>query len=171
MIQTLLWIGVIILLLIAIMEVLSPNSINEGFEQLVSIGDSPFWSRFVPRRGDVGNWEEERGFVRDDRYFHGYADIYIHGKWVKATPSFNIELCNKAGIKPLDFDGHNSSLFHEYDIQGRMHMEYVKQRGEFFDIPYEDLIYCWKENYPMLQKIGGITELNGNFNNEIIKVN
>lgn len=75
MIQTLLWIGVIILLLIAIMEVLSPNSINEGFEQLVSIGDSPFWSKFVPRRGDVGNWEEERGFVRDDRYFHGYADI------------------------------------------------------------------------------------------------
>ena len=104
-------------------------------------------------------------------FFHGYADIYLNGKWVKATPAFNIELCNKAGIKPLDFDGYNSSLFHEYDIQGRMHMEYVKQRGEFFDIPYEDLINCWKEHYPMLKNIGGITELNGNFNNEIIKTN
>ena len=103
--------------------------------------------------------------------FHGYADIYIHGKWVKATPAFNIELCSKAGIKPLDFDGYTSSLFHEYDIQGRMHMEYVNQRGVFFDIPYEDLVHCWKEHYPLLQNVGGITELNGNFNNEIIKIN
>jgi Concanavalin A-like lectin/glucanases superfamily len=73
MIQTLLWIGVILLLIIATMEILYPHTINEGFEQLVSVGDSNFWARFVPRRGDVGI--EEEGYIRDDRYFHGYTDV------------------------------------------------------------------------------------------------
>lgn len=80
MIQTLLWVGVIALLLIAIMELVCPNSVNEGFEQFVSIGDSSFWAQFVPRRGDVGQYEEEKGYIRDDRYFNGYSDVQRLGQ-------------------------------------------------------------------------------------------
>ncbi len=75
MIQLLLWIGVVLLLIIASIELFYPNAITEGFEGLVGLGDSPFWAKFVPRRGDVGSYAEERGYVRDDRYFNGYADI------------------------------------------------------------------------------------------------
>ena len=37
--------------------------------------------------------------------WHGYADIWLDGQWVKATPAFNIELCDKFGLLPLEFDG------------------------------------------------------------------
>lgn len=75
MIQALLWIGIVLLLLLATIELMYPNGITEGFEGLVGLGDSPFWAKFIPRRGDVGDYLEEKGYVRDDRYFHGYADV------------------------------------------------------------------------------------------------
>jgi hypothetical protein len=80
MIQTVLWIGVFLLVTLATLEIVRPNIINEGFEQLVSIGDSEFWAKFVPRRGDIGFSHEEEGYIRDDRYFHGYADIQRLGQ-------------------------------------------------------------------------------------------
>src|SRR5690554_6649869 len=43
-------------------------------------------------------------------YWHGYTDIYLNGKWVKATPAFNIELCDKFGLKPLEFNGEEDSI-------------------------------------------------------------
>jgi hypothetical protein len=80
MFQTILWIGVIVLITISILEIWFPNTINEGFENLVSIGDSTFWAKFVPRRGDVGDGQEEAGYKRDDRYFHGYCDVQRLGQ-------------------------------------------------------------------------------------------
>ena len=63
--------------------------------------------------------------------WHSYCDIYIDGKWVKATPAFNLALCEKFGLKPLEFDGQNDSLFHEFDQKGNKHMEYIQDRGIF----------------------------------------
>ena len=48
---------------------------TEGFSNAVSLGDSKFWRRLVPRRGDVGPEQEQDGLIRDDRYFHDYADV------------------------------------------------------------------------------------------------
>lgn len=42
-------------------------------------------------------------------YWHGYASIYLEGKWVKATPAFNIELCEKF-LRLLEFDGRTDSI-------------------------------------------------------------
>ena len=36
---------------------------------------------------------------------HGYAVMYLEGQWVKAAPAFNIELCNRFGVRPTEFDG------------------------------------------------------------------
>ncbi len=60
-----------------IIEILKPQIIYEGFNNLVSIGDSAFWAKWVPRRGDVGPnpTEEEPGYIRDIRYHSGYTDI------------------------------------------------------------------------------------------------
>ena len=67
--------------------------------------------------------------------WHGYADLWLDGRWVKATPAFNIELCNKFGLLPLDFDGRSDSIYHPFDQSGNRHMEYVQQRGMFDDMP------------------------------------
>lgn len=81
-------------------------------------------------------------------HFHGYCSIFIGGQWVKATPAFNIELCSKFGLQPLEFDGMNDSLYHEFDCAGNRHMEYIRERGEYFDVPFEEMMALFREKYP-----------------------
>ena len=80
--------------------------------------------------------------------FHGYTDLWLEGRWVKATPAFNIQLCEKFGVLPLEFDGHTDSIFHPHDAEGRRHMEYVRDRGTYDDVPYEEILATFREIYP-----------------------
>jgi hypothetical protein len=66
-----------LLILIAFIEYWKPQWINEGFSQLVSVGDTALWAKWMPRRGDVGDspTEEHSGYLRDIRYFAGYTDV------------------------------------------------------------------------------------------------
>jgi transglutaminase-like putative cysteine protease len=80
--------------------------------------------------------------------FHGYTELWLDGRWVKATPAFNRSLCEKGGILPLSFDGYNDSVFHPFDASGRRHMEYVHDRGSFVDVPHEQLMAAWMQHYP-----------------------
>ncbi len=70
-------------------------------------------------------------------HWHGYTDIFLNDQWVKATPAFNIELCEKFSIKVLDFDGTRDSIYQPFDLKGNRHMEYLRYRGEFADIPID----------------------------------
>lgn len=83
-------------------------------------------------------------------YYHGYCSIYLNGAWVKSTPAFNLSLCEKFGLRPLEFDGVNDSLYHEYDQAGNRHMEYVRDRGEFVEVPLGDLFSNFRRHYPNL---------------------
>ncbi len=80
--------------------------------------------------------------------YHGYTEIYLHDKWVKATPAFNLELCGRFNVKPLEFDGIHDSIFHEYDALGQKHMEYVREHGHFADLPFEMLFKIYRDTYP-----------------------
>jgi transglutaminase-like putative cysteine protease len=80
--------------------------------------------------------------------FHGFAELLIDGRWVKATPAFNLSLCEKAGVKPLEFDGTADSIFHEFDTRGRRHMEYIRERGSFADIPRREMLAAFAQTYP-----------------------
>ncbi len=80
--------------------------------------------------------------------FHGATELYIDGHWVKATPAFNLSLCEKFGVHPLEFDGKNDSLFHPFDREGNKHMEYVHDYGSFKDFPYDLMMSELKKHYP-----------------------
>ncbi len=80
--------------------------------------------------------------------FHGYTELLIDGRWLKATPAFNLSLCEKAGVKPLEFDGSSDSIFHEFDRQGRRHMEYIRDRGAYADVPREEMLQAFEHLYP-----------------------
>ena len=86
--------------------------------------------------------------------FHGYTDLCIDGQWVKATPAFNIGLCRKFRVKPLEFDGREDSLFHPFDEDNRRHMEYVRERGHFADVPAETIKQVFGEVYPKYFNLG-----------------
>jgi transglutaminase-like putative cysteine protease len=85
--------------------------------------------------------ERLRKLMQTDTFFyHGYNDIFLDGRWVKVTPTFNVSLCEKFKVKPLDFDGVNDAVFHPFDLEGRRHMEYITDHGSFADLPYEAII-------------------------------
>jgi transglutaminase-like putative cysteine protease len=83
-------------------------------------------------------------------YFHGYTELYLRGRWVKATPAFDRALCERFGVHPLEFDGREDSLFHPYDTSGRRHMEYVRHRGPQVDVPAEEIMATFAREYPGL---------------------
>ncbi len=80
--------------------------------------------------------------------FHACCDIYLNGKWVKATPAFNVELCHHLGVAPLEFDGVNDSIFQQYDSAGGVFMEYLRDYGTFHDVPHDMFVMLLKKNYP-----------------------
>ena len=80
--------------------------------------------------------------------YHGYAELFIDGKWVKATPVFNQALCQRFRVKPLEFDGRADSIFHPFDEDDRRHMEYVNDRGTWSDFPYEQVMRDFLDFYP-----------------------
>lgn len=80
-------------------------------------------------------------------FWHGYTSIYLDDRWVKATPAFNVELCERFRIKPLDFNGRNDSIYHPFDLEGNRHMEYLRYRGEFADPPLDQIIETFSREY------------------------
>jgi transglutaminase-like putative cysteine protease len=88
----------------------------------------------------------ERLFT-DLMVYHGYVELFINHRWVKANPSLDIELCNKYDIIPVDFNGLEDALFHTLDRIGRLHIEYINDHGTFNDLPYDNIIKAFSNNY------------------------
>lgn len=98
-----------------------------------------------------------RDSLRSDVFaFHGYVELYLNGKWVKATPAFNQELCAMMGVEPLEFNGLEDSIFQEHETEGG-YMEYLHDHGTFADIPREYMIEVLRKHYPHLFTEGSLT--------------
>ncbi len=89
-----------------------------------------------------------REFMGTDLFvFHGYTEFLLAGKWVKATPAFNLELCRRHRVKPLEFDGYADSLFQPYNEASQLFMAYVGDHGAFEDVPVQRLVAAWEQAY------------------------
>jgi transglutaminase-like putative cysteine protease len=86
--------------------------------------------------------------------YHGYTELLLEGKWVKATPAFNVQLCRRFKVKPLEFDGREDSIFHPFDEDDRRHMEYLRDRGSHADVPVAEIMRAFREAYPALVQAG-----------------
>jgi transglutaminase-like putative cysteine protease len=80
--------------------------------------------------------------------WHGYTELWLDGAWRKATPAFNLSLCEKFGLLPLEFDGVQDSIYHPFDRAGQRHMEYLNQRGSFEDLPLAQIRADFAVHYP-----------------------
>jgi transglutaminase-like putative cysteine protease len=104
--------------------------------------------------------------IKPDTFiWHSYTELYLGGRWLKATPAFDRALCDRVGIKPLEFDGESDSLFQEFDQVGRRHMEYLRDRGSFADVPFETIRADFIKSYPGLMNAHG---LKGDFRSEAV---
>ena len=86
--------------------------------------------------------------------YHGYTDLRLDGKWVKATPAFNLALCTRFRVKPLEFDGRADSIFHPFDEDDRRHMEYLRDRGVYADVPVDEIQQAFRDAYPKFYGLG-----------------
>jgi transglutaminase-like putative cysteine protease len=86
--------------------------------------------------------------------YHGYTDLRIDGRWVKATPAFNLALCTRFRVKPLEFDGRADSIFHPFDEDERRHMEYLRDRGVHADVPVDEIQREFRAAYPKFYSLG-----------------
>jgi transglutaminase-like putative cysteine protease len=92
--------------------------------------------------------ERLRRYLKTDVfYWHGYTSMHIDGRWIKATPAFNVELCEKFRLRPLDFDGRTDALLQPFDLAGHRHMEYLNDRGEFADVPLALIRETFRRRY------------------------
>jgi transglutaminase-like putative cysteine protease len=82
--------------------------------------------------------------------YHGYTEVELEGRWVKATPAFNLALCERFKVKPLEFNGREDSIFHPFDADNRRHMEYLRVRGSHADVPAAEIMAAFREAYPVL---------------------
>lgn len=90
-------------------------------------------------------------WLRSDIFrMHGFIELYLNGRWVKATPAFDKQLCELMKVEPLEFDGVTDSIFQEYTEAGEAHMEYVNDHGVFDDVPHEFILSGIKSAYPHL---------------------
>lgn len=87
-------------------------------------------------------------FIGSDLFvYHGFTEFFLDGRWVKATPAFNRELCARHGVQPLEFDGRHDSIFQPYNMESRRFMEYVEFHGTYADIPVEEIVAAFKKTY------------------------
>jgi transglutaminase-like putative cysteine protease len=79
--------------------------------------------------------------------YHGFVEFYLGGKWVKCTPAFNRELCERHRVPVMEFNGRDDSLFQPYNLENCKYMEYVEDLGTYADIPFPAIMEAWKKHY------------------------
>lgn len=79
--------------------------------------------------------------------FHGYVELVVDGAHVLATPAFNAALCARFGVPVLELDGEHDAMLQAFDAEGRRHMEYVRDRGRFTDLPFDAIMAAFREHY------------------------
>lgn len=88
--------------------------------------------------------------------YHGYTEFFLENRWVKSTPAFNIELCHRHKVEPLEFNGRDDSIFHAYNLENRQFMEYVDDHGVYADIPVDVIVAAWEKAYGVSRVRGWI---------------
>ena len=99
-------------------------------------------------RNHIATEKLAKALEKDYLVFHGAAEMFLDGKWVKATPAFNRRLCDFLGVDPIEFDGTSDAIFQEYDRKGNVFMEYLHEYGAFDDMPYQMFLDELEKHYP-----------------------
>ena len=79
---------------------------------------------------------------------HGYAAHWNGKRWVKSTPVFNRNLCERLGTRPLAWSAEEDRVFQPTDASGSQFMEYLEDYGLFAEVPMDFLKARLQAEYP-----------------------
>jgi transglutaminase-like putative cysteine protease len=105
---------------------------------------------FADVRNHMSNRRLHEAMGTDVFAWHGYVEVFLNGRWVKVTPAFDIQMCKRAGVPPLEFDGESDAMVQQYDHAGRRFLSYVHHHGPFHDVPARFLAAEMLRLYPDL---------------------
>jgi transglutaminase-like putative cysteine protease len=71
--------------------------------------------------------------------YHGYTEVFIKGRWAKATPCYDLGYCKRAGLPPVHFDGKADAMLPLFALDGKPHIDYIQDRGAYPDLPFEEI--------------------------------
>jgi transglutaminase-like putative cysteine protease len=114
--------------------------------------DIPSRLHFANVRNHIGTARLEAMLGTDVLVFHGFAELFLEGRWVAATPAFNKELCERLEVPPLEWDGRSDAVFQAYAPGGGRFMEYLHDYGTFPDVPFALMLAEWKRHYPAIRQ-------------------
>lgn len=80
-----------------------------------------------------------RFLIGDQLPDHGYVELYLEGRWVKATPAFDGYTSGRNRMDPVAFDGIHHALLPSRTVEGNLLIEYLSFRGEFADVPFPQI--------------------------------
>lgn len=83
--------------------------------------------------------------------FHTGLQVKLHGEWLKVLPAFDKQLCDKLGVKPLEFDGYHEASQQEFvNDEGVKQglMEYIHDYGPYADLPAKFMMVELRKAYP-----------------------
>lgn len=76
---------------------------------------------------------------------HGYAELHTDGRWAHVSPAYDLASCRQNGFIPVDFDGINDARDSAYNVNGRAHIEHVKDHGHYDDFPWDEIVSYRKQ--------------------------
>ncbi|MBV9855501.1 MAG: transglutaminase domain-containing protein [Streptosporangiaceae bacterium] len=85
--------------------------------------------------------------------WHGYSQLFLGGRWVSVSPTFDPGTCRRAGVPPLEFDGEHDALLQSFDPAGAT-MRYLRRHGTFHDVPAQFLAAEMPRLYPFARDHG-----------------
>ena len=84
--------------------------------------------------------------------WHGYTELLLGATWIKVSPTFDIGICQRAGVAALEFDGEHDAMLQSFDGTSSMH--YVREHGAFHDVPARFLAEEMQRLYPFTRSHG-----------------
>ncbi|GAF74539.1 unnamed protein product [marine sediment metagenome] len=94
--------------------------------------------------------DKVKDLLRTDLFpYHGYDQIYIEGKWIKATPTFELKVCQENRLMPVEFDGKHDAMLPSHDLDGNPHIEYLQDHGCYENLPLDEIYDAWSQAYSM----------------------
>jgi len=77
--------------------------------------------------------------------FHGFAELFVDGRWVHASPAYDIATCRRKRFIPVEFDGINDAKDSRYTENGEPHVEHLEYHGPYDDFPWDEIQNYYKE--------------------------
>jgi len=99
-------------------------------------------------RNHLATEKLERRLGTDVLVPHGYAAHWNGSRWVKSTPVFNRELCERLGTRPLAWSAEEDRLFQPTNGKGAPFMEYLEDYGLYAEVPMDFLRERLQAEYP-----------------------